>query len=260
MDEIRSIEYFDDSWDSTNYYACINRHYIFSADRNEPSPVWRFLPLNSSQWDAVHQRIYRNGRANPVKQEDLPPHLPPPPDTIPPEALNPPEPPLPEPLLAEEFPMLTEVLERLNGATQTIYLVLMEDGYESKCGDGKFHYPEAVFFDEATATRYKSPSHNDEWTRYHLRHGTIQLIDGVLEVKVELQLFDVTDDHWVARLANDGLAKPDAGQNSCDEVEAGVQMLERRLGISVDRDDPMLGAIGLMELALQSKPGAAKDR
>ena len=36
-----------------------------------------------------------------------------------------------------------------------------------------------------------------------------------------------------------------------DEIEMGVQLLEERLGVEVDRDDPMLPAIGQMELALQ---------
>ena len=31
----------------------------------------------------------------------------------------------------------------------------------------------------------------------------------------------------------------------------GVQLLEERLGVEVDRDDPMLPAMGQMELALQ---------
>jgi hypothetical protein len=35
------------------------------------------------------------------------------------------------------------------------------------------------------------------------------------------------------------------------EVEKGVQLLEERLGVEVDRDDPMLPAIGQMELALK---------
>ena len=36
-----------------------------------------------------------------------------------------------------------------------------------------------------------------------------------------------------------------------DEVETGIELLEERLGVEVDRDDPMLPAIGQMELALQ---------
>ena len=35
------------------------------------------------------------------------------------------------------------------------------------------------------------------------------------------------------------------------KVETGVQLLEERLGVEVGRDDPMLPAIGQMELALQ---------
>ena len=35
------------------------------------------------------------------------------------------------------------------------------------------------------------------------------------------------------------------------EVEKGVQLLEERLGVEVNRDDPMLPAMGQMEFALQ---------
>jgi hypothetical protein len=36
-----------------------------------------------------------------------------------------------------------------------------------------------------------------------------------------------------------------------DEVETGIELLEERLGVEVDRDDPKLPTIGQMELALQ---------
>jgi hypothetical protein len=41
-------------------------------------------------------------------------------------------------------------------------------------------------------------------------------------------------------------------------IEKGVQLMEDRLGVEVDRDDPMLPAMGQIELALQRMMEKAK--
>jgi hypothetical protein len=50
--------------------------------------------------------------------------------------------------------------------------------------------------------------------------------------------------------STDGATK-ESSSSAQDEIEMGVQLLEERLGVEVDRDDPMLPAMGQMELALQ---------
>lgn len=82
------IEYYDDTWDSGKYFVCINRHWIFVANPKDELPEWRLVNTNYRYWDSVHQRIYRNFKADSISKEDLPANLPPPPDSIPPEALT----------------------------------------------------------------------------------------------------------------------------------------------------------------------------
>ena len=90
---MHNIEYYDDSWDSSCFFVCIDKYYIFAADRKSKSPKWEFIDPRGIRWDAVHQRIYRNGRADKISKEELPANFPPPPDAIPPEAIQ--LPPLP---------------------------------------------------------------------------------------------------------------------------------------------------------------------
>ena len=158
---MHDIEYYDDSWDSSCFFVCIDKYYIFAADRKSKSPKWEFIDPRGIRWDAVHQRIYRNGRADKVSKEDLPANFPPPPDSIPPEAMN--LPPLPKeaPLLAETYPSVRKYLGTFQNHSVEIYVVLFEDLYESELGDGKFHYPDCIFLDEATAQEYCSKNKND---------------------------------------------------------------------------------------------------
>jgi hypothetical protein len=184
--EVREIEYYDDSWDSDNYYVCINHHYIFAANRNDASPQWKLLNTNYSHWDAIHQRIYRNFRSDKITKEQLPPHLPPPPETIPPEVLNPPPPPPPKPHLVVDYPILSQYLSECEGkGTMAVFLQLMEDLYESLNGDGKFHYPEAIFFDLESARRGEDGAY-----RYHIRPGLIWLDGDKIGAKVPGRMFD----------------------------------------------------------------------
>ena len=68
---MHDIEYYDDSWDSNCFFVCIDRYYIFAADRKSKSPKWEFIDPRGIRWDAVHQRIYRNGRADKVSKKVL---------------------------------------------------------------------------------------------------------------------------------------------------------------------------------------------
>jgi hypothetical protein len=189
-EKVNEIEYYDDWWDSDNYFVCINREYIFAANRNDPSPQWKLINSNYDYWDAVHQRIYRNFRSDKIEKENLPPHFPPPPDSIPPDRINPtPPPPPPEPIRADKYPALNNYLSKLDEKSQMVYLVLDEDLYESLQGDGEFHYPCKIFFDSESAALFTSSEH-DEYTKYHTRQGLIRLNDTFFECDVQRLLFD----------------------------------------------------------------------
>ena len=201
---MHGIEYYDDSWDSSCFFVCIDKYYIFAADRKSKSPKWEFIDPRGIRWDAVHQRIYRNGRADKVSKEDLPEHFPPPPDSIPPEAIN--LPPLPKeaPLLAETYPAVTKYLVTFKNHSVEIYVVLVEDLYESDHGDGEFHYPDSIFLDEATAEEYcnKSKTDNDA---YDLRKCRIKLDGLVILCELSLQSFDHVTDREVLKMMNEKL-------------------------------------------------------
>lgn len=193
------IEYYDDTWDSSSYLACFNRRYICAIRPNDPEPKWEFLPTNGSHWDAVHQRIYRNFRADRIEKDQLPPSLPPPPSEIPPEVINPLPPPPPEPISTEAFPIVAEYLHGCAGrGTAAIHLVLYEDTYESLNGDGEFHYPEIVFLDLEAARNYAGD--NSGCYKYHVRPGVIWLENDTIGYEVPRRIFDHFSGEEVLRL------------------------------------------------------------
>ncbi len=184
--KVREIEYYDDTWDSSNYLVCFDRHYIFAIRPTDVEPKWEFLHPDGARWDAVHQRVYRNFRADRISRDQLPPNLPPPPESIAPELLLPLSPP-PEVFLRADYPRLEKRLQERDGAIP-LFLVLMEDLYESLHGDGKFHYPEALFFNEDEAFRFKASS-NDSYA-YYVRAGLAWLTGDEIECKMPCRTFD----------------------------------------------------------------------
>jgi hypothetical protein len=201
---MHDIQYYDVSWDSSCFFVCIDRYYIFAADRKSKSPRWEFIDPRGIRWDAVHQRIYRNGRADKVSKEDLPANFPPPPDSIPAEAINLPSLPKQAPLLAKNYPAVAKYLSTFENKSVEIYVVLIEDLYESKFGDGKFHYPDCIFLDEATAQQYCSKNKNDN-DDYHLRKCRLILDDGSISCEFFKQSFDHIGGWEVLKLMNEKL-------------------------------------------------------
>jgi hypothetical protein len=184
-----NIEYYNDHWDSDNFFVCFDRYHIFVANRNEAPSQWRMLIPESDDWDAVHQRIYRNFRSQRIERMDLPSNLPPPPELLPPEALRPTPSPSLAPILAECYPALRRYLLQGEGNSQDIFLVLSEDTYESQFGDGKFHYPTELFFDRTSLNNFLNLE-PEQYTAYHVRKGMLRLNDGVLDLQLPPKLFD----------------------------------------------------------------------
>ena len=206
--EVREIEYYDDTWDSSNYLVCFDRHYIFAIRPKDAEPKWEFLHPDGARWDAVHQRVYRNFRADRINRDQLPENLPPPPDSIAPELLLPLPPPPPEIFLRADYPNLDQRLQDRDGA-MPLYLVLMEDLYESRNGDGKFHYPETIYLSEEEAFRFKATSDYDY--AYYVRAGLAWLSGDEIECKMPCRTFDHFSHGEVLRLAEAKLSSMDKG-------------------------------------------------
>ncbi len=204
--KVHDIEYYDDTWDSGSYLVCFDRHFIFAIRPNDTEPRWEFLPIDGSRWDAVHQRVYRNFRANRIAMEQLPSSLPPLPTQLPPEAINPPPSPTPKPIRTEDYPVVTTYLKSCSGVgTAAIHLVLYEDNYESACGDGEFHYPEIAFFDLRDAENYKGDKSGDY--RYHIRPGVIWLDREEIGCKVPGRMFDHFSREEILRLVTEAIER-----------------------------------------------------
>jgi hypothetical protein len=81
-----------------------------------------------------------------------------------------------------------------------VYLVLLEDFYETTLGDGEFHYPEAAFIGYSEVEEYiaacQEADESREWHRYYVRRVQIRLQDGVLDCpEMEHKVYD----HFGAR-------------------------------------------------------------
>jgi hypothetical protein len=116
-----------------------------------PATGWTFHPRESTVWDGLHQEAYRNFKADPLTLSEL-------------EARGVPPPPVDAhrgaPALAWEDNFRREmplgnvpafVRQRLGESERTVYLILSEDEYETRLGDGKYLYPEAAFWDPSAA-------------------------------------------------------------------------------------------------------------
>jgi len=202
--EIREIEFFDDTWDSSNYLVCFNRYYIYAIRPEDLEPQWKFLQPESVSWDAVHQRVYRNFRTDPISRDKLPDNLPPPPDSIAPELLIPPSSPPEKMFLRVDYPKLDKRLLERDGA-MAIYLVLQEDLYESAFGDGVFHYPEKVVFSDVEAYSLKAAS--DSVYAYHVRAGLVWIDRDRICCGVPGRLFDHFSDEDLLRMAETKLGQ-----------------------------------------------------
>jgi hypothetical protein len=156
---------------------------------------WDFLPVGSRDWDAYHQEIYRNSRgerldAKALAERGL---------TLPPldEYRNRPavswEDNFPSEVELKQFP---PAVARLLGNEATVYVVMLEDGYETSFGDGKFLYPERAFMDRAEAERFVEDKAKDpdeakrQWYRYTLKEVHIRVAGGRAKAALDLQPYE----------------------------------------------------------------------
>lgn len=197
------IEYYED--DTSQTLFAVRRD-----DRGEalfrllgPDPRWQWLRPGSTEWDAAHQRIFRNHRVvrpDPAVLEGLPPV---------------PEVPADEPperwednftagmLPAARYPNVANWLVSAD-VPQTLQIVLHEDEYETMFGDGEFHYLHDVRPADATPAATDQPGQ-----RYHQREACVRWDSGSARielVKSRREMYDHYKDEDVMAMLEKFLA------------------------------------------------------
>ena len=137
--------------------------------------AWAWLPFDSDDWNAIDQRILRQGRAT---QLDGPPADAPPlpqPDPTPykrdPDSVG---------RWAQDVDLL-QWIEQASSKRRVVYLVLQEDPYETSFGDGLFRDPVACMADERAAHTYQLEGQ----LKRHVRRIELSLENGRLQAKGE---------------------------------------------------------------------------
>lgn len=130
----------------------INGFWIISC--NNPK-TWKYEPVGSKFYDAAHQSIYRNQHDfYLVDFESLKDTLPSIPTTYEPKVVawsdNFPKPEFDK----NKYPKIFQRLSQSPEKKMVFWIVLYEDLYESRFGDGKFLYYHKVFISEELATHY----------------------------------------------------------------------------------------------------------
>lgn len=201
--KVASIEYYDDTGDSLYHVVCINHHYIFIANHEDPAPEWRQLNPYDDQWSRAHRRIFFTGRAWQIRRDQLPASLPRPPDSVPLTVFSPP---VPKQVLAQDYPELVAYLAEQDCQSLKVFLVLFEDLYESLNGDGEYHDPDALFFDRSNAIKHIDLRRSETSYKYHLREGVIKVCSGLIDcTEFEREHCDSFDGESVASSANSKL-------------------------------------------------------
>lgn len=165
--------------------------------------AWEFLPAGSLAWDGYHQEIYRNFRGDPLDAKaladrglELPPLGP---------YRNRPgvswQDNFPSKMPLAEVP--AELRPRLSPGMFPVFLVMMEDGYETSFGDGKYLYPERAYRDRAQAERFleerrreaedptkaKDPA-KARWYRYTLKEIRVTVDGERVSAELALESFE----------------------------------------------------------------------
>ena len=154
---------------------------------------WVFHAMGSKGWDMLHQEAYRNFRVDFLKPEDLAARGISLPDLEQYRGR-------PAMRWEENFPasmpadkVAPAVLRHLSGGPHPVFLVLLEDRYETGLGDGKYLYAEAAFWERQAAERFmahrkvheKDPAKR-QWYEYSIKEVVLRRTGA--EVSAELRL------------------------------------------------------------------------
>jgi hypothetical protein len=135
------------------------------------SDTWEFCHAGTKEWDRYHQKVYWKGDADPIEFNELKDKVPPIPRKLPPRSIRDlvdiPE---------KEAPytsVTNRLLEKINvchGGRLSVYVVLMEDRYETVLGDGCYRDFESAFFDESSAQSHiEKDFEPHEFIEFHIR-------------------------------------------------------------------------------------------
>lgn len=152
--------------------------------RRHGSGEWEFHPSGSLVWDSFHQEVYRNFKASRLTPQNL-------------EHRGIPLPDLEEASKnsrgmawqdnfkaavpwSEVPPGVCRELAQHAGERVDAYLVLVEDGYETSFGDGRYLYPEVAFWTRRAAQQEikrrqegETDSAKRQWYRYSVKRVTL---------------------------------------------------------------------------------------
>jgi hypothetical protein len=135
------------------------------------SDTWEFFHPGTKEWDRFHQKVYWQGRADLIKFSELkgkvPPIPPKPPRNAKHKVSASPEKEAPYQSATKE---LLEKIAASAGKRLPVYVVLMENRYETALGDGCFRNFESVFFDEPSAQSHiENDVEQHELLWFHIR-------------------------------------------------------------------------------------------
>jgi hypothetical protein len=169
------------------------------------SDTWEFCHAGTKEWDRYHQKVYWKGDADPIKFNELKGKVPPFPRKLPPRAICDVAD-LPE--KEEPYTSATnELLEKINtspGRRLPVYVVLMENRYETVLGDGCYRDFESAFFDESSA---KSHIENDfephEFVEFHIRKVHLMTKENGVILDTKGANISPFDHFWLKQICED---------------------------------------------------------
>ncbi len=174
------LDFYQDWSDETMVFAArglFAHDGLFIAYLDDTEPEWEFLVPESPRWDSFHQQIFSAHRAVGLGPSELPPSL----------REVPPMPPGPYPSAASYLTPKGAIPASRHPLTAgwaadggEVFVVLHEDLWETKRGDGAFHYLHKVFLSEAEA-RAEMAAGATEWSAFHLRTVAVRVVDGVFD-------------------------------------------------------------------------------
>lgn len=138
---------------------------------------WEFVPPRTVAWDSFHQGLFRSHRYDECRDQDILRKLPPLPTPSTSQSLTawhenfgPSE------VFNNLFPQLERALRNKSREGLGISPILKEDLYETRSGDGAFHYYDRLFLTRRDAEAY-AQKNMDKHTAYHVLSLSIGLED-----------------------------------------------------------------------------------
>lgn len=160
--------------------ACVGERAFKGMFKFDPvSNVWELLDPSSEKFDAYHQAIYRNFRAEYLDSTTvlkLPPLL---------AIVRPGAEQESSELMKNDYPKVAALLEQMGGAYR-IFIVLREDTYESSQGDGCFRYFDSAFLKSDDADDAANRINNETNLQAHVLICIVSLFAGSANIHVHI--------------------------------------------------------------------------